>query len=248
MIEKIQKKIRRILDVRIDFLIEKQQINFDYNYISQLFKEKDLFIPLTEWSLSPKTIAHVLNEIIIHKRKSIIEFGSGASTIYIAKLIKSMNLECMFFSVESNSEWAAEMSRQLKLHRLEEYVVIIQAPLTPVPEHLSCKEQKIWYDADSIQLAIKGAPLFDLVIIDGPAGNSTPFARFSAIPFLEKNLASSFSLFLDDIGRNHELQIIKEWQNILKCEIEYLNRYAVLHQNTRFRVNPFRLSRGIGVS
>ncbi len=240
MISSIKKKIIKFVDSRLDLLAIKQQTHFDYQYISQLFKG-DIFVPLTKFSLSPTSISHILNEILFHDRKRILEFGSGASTLYIAKLIKQMGLETVFYSVESSREWAIEMRRQIRLCELEQFVKIIEAPIVPVLSKYSFKKQVTWYDADCLHSLLNNSTKFDLVIIDGPVGNSTPFARYSAVPFLQQKLSGNFIIFLDDADRFEEEQILQEWQNVLKCNINKYGRYATLSHNPKYEVKPFQI-------
>src|SRR5690606_13337464 len=135
MINRFKKRIKNFADSRIKLVKDQQranqQVNFDFSQITQLFKE-DTFIPLSAWAISPSTILHFLNDIIINKRKNIIEFGLGASTFYIAKLLKVLKLEAVFFSVESDEKWVKELRRQLQVYQLDHYVNIIHAPLVKV--------------------------------------------------------------------------------------------------------------------
>lgn len=244
MINRIKKKLKHFIDVRIRLIKNQQRLNeqitFNYNQISQLFKEES-FIPFSAWAISPSTILHVLNDITINKRKNIIEFGSGASTFFIAKLIKTLKCESTFYSIESDKNWALELKRQLKIYNLEEYVTIIYAPLVEVSEDLLFKDQKKWYDLEVLKNSLKSNTEFDLIIVDGPYGGSTPFARYSAVPFLIDNLAKNHSVFLDDINRTEEKLIASEWGKMLNCNFKYIERYAVFSTAQKFDVSPFQL-------
>lgn len=244
MINRIKKKLKHFIDVRIRLIKDQQRLNeqitFNYNQISQLFKEES-FIPFSAWAISPSTILHVLNDIIINKRKNIIEFGAGASTFFIAKLIKTLKCESTFYSIESDKNWACELERQLKIYNLEDYVTIIYAPLVKVSEALLFKDQKKWYDLEVLKNSLKSNTEFDLIIVDGPYGGSTPFARYSAVPFLIDNLGKNYSVFLDDINRTEERLIAVEWGQMLNCNFKYIERYAVFSTAQRFDVSPFQL-------
>ncbi|MFV9484353.1 hypothetical protein ACNI3T_10955, partial [Christiangramia sp. ASW11-125] len=233
------------LDLRVDKIIKSQshlqQTNFAYNHISQLFNEST-FIPFSSWAISPNAILHILNDIVINRRKAIIEFGAGSSTFYIAKLIDSLQLETTFYSIESDPEWSKELVRQLKILKLDHCVTIITTPIVEAPSNLSLKGQKTWYDIEIINSYLEKEIKFDLVIVDGPVGASTPFSRYSAIPFLKNSLKSHFSVFLDDVNRNDEKVIIEEWNNILGCHIFYYDRYAYLTNNDNFDTLPFQIN------
>lgn len=53
---------------------------------------------------------------------------------------------------------------------------------------------------------------FDLLIVDGPPESTGEFARFPALPVLEKRLAESCTVLLDDVHRPNEAQILQDWQ------------------------------------
>lgn len=244
MIKKIKNKIKKFVDLRVRLLINQQhvnqQINFNYNQLSQLFSQ-DSFIPFSAWAISPSTILHVLNDISINKRKNIIEFGSGASTLYIAKLLKTINSNAVFYSVESDKEWAKELHRQLELYAISDFVKIIYAPLSEISKDYTLGDQKTWYDTNIIDQALKDQVEFDLILVDGPFGGSTPYARYSAIPYLKGYINDETSIYLDDIHRRDEAEILVNWKNSLNVNVRKMERYAWLKKEQNFDVSPFQL-------
>jgi len=245
MIKKIKKKLKRFIDLRVNLLKNQQRLNeqthFNFNQISSLFKEES-FIPFSAWAISPSTILHVLNDLCINKRRVIIEFGAGASTFYIAKLIKTLRLESVFYSVESDEKWVEELNRQLEIYKLQDYVNIIYAPLTEINENYAYREQKTWYNTNVLDKVFNKIDEVDLVLVDGPFGGSTPFARYSAVPYLKSRLAENASIYLDDVKRTDEMKIAGEWHHILNGNIRYIERYAILtKKQDGFDVAPFQL-------
>ncbi|APS38798.1 Methyltransferase domain-containing protein [Salegentibacter agarivorans] len=246
MINNIKNKIKRFIDVRVRLLRDQQhqnqQVLFNDSQLKQLYSE-DCFIPFSGWAISPSTILHVLNDISINKRKCIIEFGSGASTFYIAKLLKVLKSDAVFYSVESDEKWANELKRQLQIHSVSDYVKVIYAPLAKVPDNYSLEEQETWYDIQILEKTFTGEEKFDLILVDGPFGGSTPYARYSAIPFLRKLTLDQASIFLDDVQRTDEAFILKEWEQLLGREANIQERYGFFKNHTSFDVKPFQLSK-----
>lgn len=220
---------------------KSDQVVLDYAQISKLFPEPN-FIPYTDWSISPSVILHILNDIVINKRQNIIEFGSGASTLYIAQLIKILKLPCQLFSVESSQEWLSNMQKEVSHHGLEEIITFIYAPMTAVPKELGFLNQELWYDSKKITTALKSTQEFDLVIVDGPFGSSTPFARYSAIPFLQNRLSNEYGVFLDDAQREEERQISESWAQILNVKPKFMAKYAYYRSSKSFDTLPFIIS------
>lgn len=245
MIKKIKFEIKKFVDIRVRLLRDQQhknqQINFNYNQLSQLFGD-DSFIPFSAWAMSPSTILHVLNDISINKRKNIIEFGAGASTFYIAKLLKTLKSDAIFFSIESDKEWANELKRQLELYAISDFVKIIYAPLSEISKDYAFNNQKTWYDTNILDKALNDQVELDLILVDGPFGGSTPFARYSAVPYLKNYITHKTSIYLDDIQRKDEEEILSQWNKSLGFDVKVIERYACLNNTQNFDVRPFQLS------
>ncbi|MEM6517282.1 MAG: hypothetical protein AAF688_13945 [Bacteroidota bacterium] len=240
----ILNKFKHTINRKINYMVNRQlsalQTSFSYAQLSNLF-DKAVFLPMTSWSLSPNLILHVLNDIEINSRQCIVEFGSGASTIYIAQLLKISNSKSKFYSIESDEIWASKILKQLVRLDLQDYVDITLAPKRKVPIDLAYKNQEIWYDVKAIDKKFTGLEKIDLMLIDGPSGDNTPFARFSAIPFFKNKLANSFCIFLDDTNRFYEAQIVSLWQKELNCNLRTLTGYTLLTANTSFGFTPYSL-------
>lgn len=246
MIRSLKRRLKNFVDQKVKEIKkhqnQTQQIALDYAQISRLFPEST-FIPFTEWSISPSVILHILNDIVINKRRNIIEFGAGASTLYIAKLIQTLKLDAKFYSVESNADWLKKMEKELAIYNLQGIVTLIHAPLTEAHTDICLKDQKLWYDTERITNALVNVQDFDLVIVDGPYGGSTPFARYSAIPFLQERLSTNVSIFLDDTRRKHEDEIARQWADLLKLGLCNHKRYVYITNEGGFITTPYSISK-----
>ena len=87
------------------------------------------YFPITTSSLDVHSLACVINDIIINERKKYVEFGSGISTIAIARLIKANNLKTHIYSVEDNGEWLNIMKKYLQKEGLLDTVTFLHCPL-----------------------------------------------------------------------------------------------------------------------
>ena len=98
MINKIKNKIVTIirnLESKAELNYNYSQDQMAYNQLLKMF-DNNVFIPITNWSISPNEVLHICNDIVINKKTNIIEFGSGFSTICIAQLLKINNIEANF--------------------------------------------------------------------------------------------------------------------------------------------------------
>lgn len=168
------------------------------------------FLPFTGASLRPYCIAQIINDITINNRSQIIEFGSGLSTILIARLIKKNNLKAEFLSVDHNKDWVSTLSKILEREGLADIVNLCYAPLKECELAI---ENASWYDLQVLKKEIDGKT-FDLMIIDGPPAWETNKnkARYPAVPCIADNLEDSFSIYLDDADRDGEKAIIALWE------------------------------------
>lgn len=244
MINKIKNKLNFITQslASIDSKATLNQASvLDHLALTQLLKMFDdkIFIPLTSWSISPNEVLHVCNEIIINKRRNIIEFGSGFSTICIAQLLKINNINTAFFSVENDANWAEELNGILKRMELSDFVKIIVAPIANVPKEFAKANQEKWYDTEILSQALSQVETIELVLVDGPFGGTTPFARYSAVPFLKNKLTSNYAVFLDDSARESEMKIAQDWQNLLQAKSIDYKRYTYLTNNYNFDIAPY---------
>ena len=156
MIKRIIDKYR-VYDSGLNLLNNKIR-NIDSNVddsmslqlLLKMFSEQS-FLPLTSWSISPKEVLHICNEIVVNKRNCIVEFGSGFSTVCIAQLLKINNIEAKFYSVESDIEWINSLKKILKSNDSEGYVEFLYSPINNISSKYALKNQEKWYDVESLQ-------------------------------------------------------------------------------------------------
>ncbi|UXX81112.1 class I SAM-dependent methyltransferase [Reichenbachiella carrageenanivorans] len=236
--QKIKRRIRNFLtglDLphlqairwQLDDISAQTTLNNSYQFSS--------YFPQTNWSLRPATLVHILNDITINQRKRIVDFGCGASTIYMAKHIKCSNLDAKIYAIDESQEWIDVMLIFLKQENLDEIVTFVHAPLAK--SELSISEENKWYNQNTLKHAI-GKDKIDLAIVDGPVGNSSPFARYGAIPFLKEIFAERYSVFLDDADRKEELIIVNQWEKLLNVSVQDYNRYKVFTTDQQFSTRP----------
>lgn len=210
---------------------------FALEQINQLFNNTEFYINHNHFSFSPSGIAHVLNEIFMRQRRSIIEFGSGMSTIYIAKALEVHKIKTSFISVDADRDWILVLQNMLNNLGIDQHVDFLHAPTNKLEPNHSFPGQDIWYDTASILSKIEGKA-FDLVIADGPCGKTCPYARNHAIPFLLQNLSADYAVFLDDVHRSDEKAIVKHWKKLLDSHVEVHNRYAYFTNSNQIRTAP----------
>lgn len=183
--------------------------------------------------MRPAALCCVLNEIIVHQRKRLVEFGAGISTIYIAHVLRDTGGRITSF--EHDERWRDLVERYLAKYQLQDVVNLVHAPLAPCADALGgCQ----WYDRRIVLSHLKDVTV-DGVIVDGPPASSAglELSRYPALPVLRESLAESFFVFLDDIGRQGEREIFDRWQTLLNlsgtAELVYGN-YGIIRRGNQF--------------
>jgi len=212
-----------LIGLEISRTKNKNKIEDIYSYllIQDLVKFPEYFATTTS-SLRFHTLAVILNDIIINQRKSIIEFGSGVSTLAISNLIKKNNLKCSFVSIEDNKEWFDYINSFLSRNDLQKDVKIIYAPLENNDLVL---EDNLWYSMQALNNGISKESKISLAIIDGPAAwkPKIRLSRYPAIPYLINFLAEEYSIYLDDTNRKGEKEVFSLWHQKYNLKFEQIN-------------------------
>lgn len=239
IIKKLKKKIiqyNSILVNSVSYHELSKHMNADILAYAQLSKLLgDQYIPITEYSLRPYTIAHILNDIIINKRKIIVEFGSGISTIFINHLNKKYNLDIKLFSIDHDQSWQHTL-RKLYLNKNDDSVDLIHAPLGPTKNGV--KDEQLWYEEQIVNQKLANIKA-DLIIIDGPpGGEQNEYARYPAIEIVKNNLNIEGIVLVDDISRVQEKKIVSDLER-LGFNANWSLRHCMLSKSVGFNTNPF---------
>ncbi|WP_339813390.1 hypothetical protein [uncultured Imperialibacter sp.] len=222
---------------RMHRIQSKMQLNDIYALalLRPLQNDINKYETFTSFSIAPSVIVHVLNDIVINERKSIIEFGTGNSTIYIARLIHSQQLPIEFISVDQDGDWQESVKQTLIREGITNVVKFVHAPIEECGYQF--KSQTQWYGLDKLANQIAGKK-FDLVIVDGPVASKVPHARYPAVPFLKTYFNEEISIYLDDAGRKGEIEIMEEWEKLLTVKFQKTDRYSHFSRGTTMSFVP----------
>ena len=78
------------------------------------------YLPYTQSAISPSCTNLILNDIIINRRTSIVEFGSGISTLLICALLDERGIEASFISIDESLDWIETLKDTLRKKRIRE--------------------------------------------------------------------------------------------------------------------------------
>jgi len=170
-----------------------------------------------EWAASPDFLKLLFQIIVDEKPKTIVEAGSGLSSIIIGYTLKQFKINGKLISLDDKIQFTEKSREQIDKHELSDYVDIIHAPIQEYEENNKTFK---WYSIESLE----NVKEIDLLIIDGPGPDVSDDPRYGALPLLLNNLSSNAVIILDDGARSGEQKIVNQWlKQFENLKSEYLD-------------------------
>lgn len=170
------------------------------------------------WPISADIGLFLLEKIKEQQYDAIIEFGSGTSTLLMAKALKALNINNSndskrIITFEHHEDYFLRTQRQLSIHNVDN---LVELCLTPIKEWSDTTGDYFYYDcaANIKQLAqvLHGEKKKILVLVDGPPGDTCAHARYPVAPFLiDLTKQHEIHWVLDDAYRPEEMESAKLW-------------------------------------
>jgi hypothetical protein len=156
----------------------------------------------TDWALSCEALEWLSEFVSTRNIRTIVECGSGLSTILFGSLVREGRLD-QVLSLEHDPRWFEYGRYRLAEKGLAGTVDLQLCPLRqfPVGGYLAK-----WYDLQGVE-----AFPADLILVDGPPGNSWIHARHPAPHLLKGFVQEGTWLLLDDCDRPQEAEVLAMW-------------------------------------
>jgi hypothetical protein len=178
------------------------------------------------WPINPDFALYLVELIEFNDYDLIIEFGSGVSTVVVAKaLAKAASRRLRkrateFFSFEHLYPYYQQTRSHLQQAGLEDAVQLTLAPLQDWQAPNGSTHPYYGCQPALATLAKKhvAVGLRLLVIVDGPPIDTAKHARYPAMPLLLEHFSGMHIDFLiDDFIRGDEKEIVRLWQADLEA-------------------------------
>lgn len=162
-------------------------------------------LPTSSWSMRFSNL-HVLLELLDEtKPRTIVEFGSGLSTVMVANWLRAHG-NGHLYTFDHDRSWANQTCRCLCRNSLDVYVTMHVCPLVPTE---TCGVHTTWYSAGKYLEPLQNV---DFVIVDGPpGGRAKRLSRLGAIDALKGALSRTCVIVLDDAHRAGEQEVLNMW-------------------------------------
>lgn len=159
------------------------------------------YLPWSTGAMRPAGLVLVCNEVVHGGRTRVLECGSGASTVVLARLLRERGAGSVV-ALEHDGAWAALVGDLLRREALDGIAQVVHAPLEGDPP---------WYATR----ALDALPAeVDLLVVDGPPAHAAgdEHRRAPALPFFEPRLVPGATVVLDDLQRPGEREVLARWE------------------------------------
>lgn len=168
------------------------------------------------WTLGSASLRLLRGTIEERRPRSVLEFGSGVSTLALASVMTSVHGALRgpcIVSIEQDAEQAALTRRGLVEAGLEALVDLRVAPLT---RRSMGGRMLSTYDIDPKTILHRGP--FDLVLIDGPLAE--PGARYTTLALFASSISPGATILLDDALRDGEIWAASGWERLPGIKVD----------------------------
>ncbi|MGZ8347672.1 MAG: class I SAM-dependent methyltransferase [Allosphingosinicella sp.] len=155
---------------------------------------------LGSWKADTGLLTLLVDHILEHKPRLVVEFGTGASTLVLARALhKAGGGQLISFDqhpdfVDATRQWLADYGLDADLRA---------APLRASPDGWP----GLWYDHGPLPMDI------DLMLIDGPPWTIHPLTRGAASSLFD-HIAPGGTVMLDDAARPGERLVARRWRKL----------------------------------
>lgn len=215
--------------VRREILNAVKQLEAFVNINGYVSNELDFCsaLPWHGWAISPDFGLELISVIDRHDYDVILEFGSGSSTAVIAKAVRSAERRkpcrsrIKFLSFDHLITYCEVTRENLRRLSLLDVAEVVHAPLADWQSSdgvsqpfYSCSDA-----LESVAAQIRPATCRVLVVVDGPPGTTSPYARYPALPVtMEYFPDAEIDILMDDCNRADERAIVSRWSSDLECK------------------------------
>lgn len=191
--------------------------------VTSLIPEDSPLPPAGSYAVRALGAAEIVRLTRDSKPKSVVECGSGSSTVWIASVLEQCR-RGHIFSLEHDPYYARETRRLLESLGLGHRATVLDAPLQErvAADGLTTN----WYSDNAVQqLPVQ----IDVLFVDGPPSTTGKRVRRSAWECLQDRMVSGGFIAIDDARRPEEAAMLREWEEDPRLQsLEGFNELVVM--------------------
>ena len=198
-------------------LRRRQPFDLEARALTRLAPLLKGYVAWSPHAMRPSAVVSLLDDVQLNRRRSVVECGAGVSTIYLARLLDTVDGH--LWSLEHDADWAAVVNDWLQAEGLAHRVTLILAPLQGRDPGAQATG---WYGKEYLDGALPDRSI-DLLIVDGPPAYmpGAGLARYPAVPYFKSRLSQSWTVVLDDIQRPGERNVATRWARLLGTTFDW---------------------------
>jgi hypothetical protein len=163
-------------------------------------------LTLGGWALDTPAIDRLVQLLREHRPSTVVEFGSGTSTLLIAGILAELDKpNSTLISCEQDPAWAEKMRALLTEAGLQDIAHVLHLPLAPA----TIERPASFAMTDEAESLLRSHPP-QLVLVDGPILSSGA-SRLGTLDLVKPFIEGDALVLLDDALRDAELLIAETW-------------------------------------
>jgi hypothetical protein len=204
--------------------------------IQHYLQSGELLGEMHGWPISPDIGMYLIRRVELGAYDVLLEFGSGVSTLLMAKA--AMNIRArggkapVHVVFEHLEEYYFQTAALLESGGVRQATQLELTPLEPyfAPGGVAFQ----FYGCSSALGALRDESRSNnsqriLVVVDGPPGSTGPHARFPALPVVLSLFGDcEVDVLVDDYARKEEREIVEMWSS-------HLDKLGIAHYGTALR-------------
>lgn len=227
MAAQIEKHQNDLISVRkyLESTIKKEVLNAtkqleSYLSILHYMQSDELIGDMHNWPISPDFALFLIRQLEINDYDLVIEFGSGTSTVIMAKTLAKIAIQrrgktpVRQVAFEHLGKYHAQTHTNLQQAGLAEDMLLVYAPLAPytAPNGNTYSYYDCHQTMEELAQELTPDDLRILVVVDGPPTSTGKHARYPAVPMILAHfIGAQIDILLDDYIRDEEKEIVQLW-------------------------------------
>ncbi|MBQ7608809.1 MAG: hypothetical protein IJU76_12715 [Desulfovibrionaceae bacterium] len=203
-----------LMNMRLNTLCSRIENSIN---LELFFATGEVLPPLNGWAIDPDFGIILVRLLQANEYDCILEFGSGSSTVLIAKALQILHRQRTSHHVFEHAHNYLEKTESLlkSVSRIQP-----QMHLAPLNEWVEGEQKYYWYncqeDLSACAQTLTHNPSI-LALVDGPPGSTCKNARYPVIPHILDTFPSlsELDILLDDANRKDEMEAGHAWHGLL---------------------------------